>query len=221
MNIVTIENLKKHYGKGETLVKALDGIDLTIEKGKFTVILGSSGSGKTTLLNMIAGLDHPTAGSVIVDGTNLSLLNESQRAIFRRNKIGFIYQNYNLIPTLTVEENILFTMSLADNTPDEAFFQEIVETLRISSKLKAYPFHLSGGGQQRVAIARALISKPAIILADEPTGNLDSKTSQNVLGLLKASVEQYRQTLVMITHNLEIAQLAHHVICMEDGRIKL
>lgn len=221
MNIVTIENLKKHYGKGETLVKSLDGIDLTIEKGKFTVILGSSGSGKTTLLNMIAGLDHPTAGSVIVDGTNLSLLNESQRAIFRQNKIGFIYQNYNLISTLTVEENILFTMSLADNTPDQAFFQEIVETLRISSKLKAYPFHLSGGGQQRVAIARALISKPAIILADEPTGNLDSKTSQNVLGLLKASVEQYHQTLVMITHNLEIAQLAHRVICIEDGRIKL
>lgn len=221
MDIVTIQNLKKHYGKGDTLVKALDGIDLTFEKGKFTVILGSSGSGKTTLINMIGGLDKPTEGSVIVDGTDLSLLNETQRAVFRRSRVGFIYQSFNLIPSLTVEENIFFTMDLANNTPDNLFFSEIINTLRLSKRLNDYPNQLSGGEQQRVAIARALISKPSIILADEPTGNLDSKTSQNVLGLLKTSVEQYKQTLIMITHNLEIAQLAQKIVRIEDGRIKI
>lgn len=220
MNIVTIRSLKKYYGKGDTLVKALDGIDLTFEKGKFTVILGSSGSGKTTLLNMIGGLDSPTEGSVAVDGTNLSLLSETQRAIFRRSRVGFIYQSFNLIPTFTVEENILFTLDLANSIPDHSFFREIVDTLKLSDRLNAYPDQLSGGGQQRVAIARALISKPSIILADEPTGNLDSRSSQNVLGLLKSSVEQYSQTLIMITHNLELAQLAHRVVLIEDGRIK-
>lgn len=220
MNIVTIRSLKKYYGKGDTLVKALDGIDLTFEKGKFTVILGSSGSGKTTLLNMIGGLDSPTEGSVVVDGTDLSLLSETQRAIFRRSRVGFIYQSFNLIPTFTVEENILFTLDLANSIPDHWFFQEIVDALKLSDRLNAYPDQLSGGGQQRVAIARALISKPSVILADEPTGNLDSKSSQNVLGLLKSSVEQYSQTLIMITHNLDIAQLAHRVVLIEDGRIK-
>lgn len=220
MNIVTTTNLKKYFGKGDTQVKALDGIDLAFEKGKFTAVLGTSGSGKTTLLNLIGGLDTPTQGNVIVDNTDLSSLNESQRAVFRRSHVGFIYQNFNLIPTLTVHENILFSMDLANLTPDPAFFQEIIEMLKLSDRLNAYPNQLSGGGQQRVAIARALISKPAIILADEPTGNLDSKTSQNVLGLLKTSVELYRQTLIMITHDLEIAQLADRVVIIEDGRIK-
>lgn len=220
MNVVTIQNLKKYYGKGSTLVKALNGIDLTLEKGKFTVILGSSGSGKTTLLNIIGGLDSPTEGSVIVDGTDLSFLSKTQRAIFRRSRVGFVYQSFHLIPNLTVKENILFTMALSNSSPDPLFFQEIVETLQLSHQLNILPGELSSGGQQRVAIARALIGKPSIILADEPTGNLDSKTSQNVLGLLKSSVEQYRQTLIMITHNLEIAQMAHRVVHIEDGRIE-
>lgn len=220
MNVVTIQNLKKYYGKGSALVKALNGINLTLEKGKFTAILGSSGSGKTTLLNIIGGLDSPTEGSVIVDGTDLSLLSMTQRAIFRRSRVGFVYQSFHLIPNLTVQENILFVMALSNSTPDPLFFQEIVETLQLSHQLNVLPGELSAGGQQRAAIARALISKPSIILADEPTGNLDSKTSQNVLGLLKSSVEQYRQTLIMITHNLEIAQMAHRIVHIEDGRIK-
>lgn len=219
MDIVSVNNLKKYYGSGETQVKALDGISISFEKGKFTVIIGTSGSGKTTLLNLIGGLDHPDSGSVFVDGTNLAVLNETQRAVFRRDKIGFIYQNFNLIPTLTVRENILFSMDLSNQMADETFFQEVTERLKLSGRLNAYPGELSGGGQQRVAIARALISKPSIILADEPTGNLDSKTSQNVLGLLRSSVSEYRQTLVMITHNLEIAQLADRVVRIEDGRI--
>lgn len=220
MDIVSVNNLKKYYGSGEAQVKALDGIDISFEKGKFTVIIGSSGSGKTTLLNLIGGLDYPDSGSVFVDGTDLAVLNETQRAVFRRDKIGFIYQNFNLIPTLTVRENILFSLDLSNRVADEAFFQEVTELLKLSGRLNAYPGELSGGGQQRVAIARALITKPSIILADEPTGNLDTKTSQNVLGLLKSSVERYRQTLVMITHNLEIAQLADRVVRIEDGRIR-
>lgn len=220
MDIVSVNNLKKYYGSGEAQVKALDGIDISFEKGKFTVIIGSSGSGKTTLLNLIGGLDYPDSGSVFVDGTNLAVLNETQRAVFRRDKVGFIYQNFNLIPTLTVCENILFSLDLSNRVADEAFFQEVAELLKLSGRLNAYPGELSGGGQQRVAIARALITKPSIILADEPTGNLDTKTSQNVLGLLKSSVEKYRQTLVMITHNLEIAQLADRVVRIEDGRIR-
>lgn len=220
MDIVSVNNLKKYYGSGEAQVKALDGIDISFEKGKFTVIIGSSGSGKTTLLNLIGGLDYPDSGSVFVDGTDLAVLNETQRAVFRRDKVGFIYQNFNLIPTLTVRENILFSLDLSNRVADEAFFQEVTEQLKLSGRLNAYPGELSGGGQQRVAIARALITKPSIILADEPTGNLDTKTSQNVLGLLKSSVERYRQTLVMITHNLEIAQLADRVVRIEDGRIR-
>ena len=219
MDMVSVHHLKKYYGKGENLVKALDGMDLTIEKGKFTAIIGASGSGKTTLLNMIGGLDVPDEGEVIVDGVNLSGLREKELAVFRRSKVGFVYQNFNLVSTLTVRENILFPLSLAGSTPDAAFFDEIVGLLRLSDRLDAFPGELSGGGQQRVAIARALATKPAILLADEPTGNLDSKSGQNVLGLLKLSVETYHQTLVMITHNLEIAQMADRVVRIADGRI--
>ena len=219
MDMVSVHHLKKYYGKGENLVKAMDGMDLTIEKGKFTAIIGASGSGKTTLLNMIGGLDVPDEGEVIVDGVNLSGLREKELAVFRRSKVGFVYQNFNLVSTLTVRENILFPLSLAGSTPDAAFFDEIVGLLRLSDRLDAFPGELSGGGQQRVAIARALIAKPAILLADEPTGNLDSKSGQNVLGLLKLSVETYHQTLVMITHNLEIAQMADRVVRIADGRI--
>lgn len=219
MDILTVKNLYKAYGKGEGQVKALNGIDLTIEKGKFTAIIGASGSGKTTLLNMMGGLDIPDEGEVIVDGVNLSGLKEKELAVFRRNKVGFVYQNFNLIPTLNIQENILFPLSLAGSGPDPVFFQEITELLQIKDRLTAYPHELSGGGQQRVAIARALMAKPSILLADEPTGNLDSKSGQNVLGFLKMSVETYHQTLVMITHNLEIAQMADRVVRMEDGRI--
>ena len=220
MEIVTVHRLKKYFGKGEAQVKALDGIDLSIEKGRFTAIIGASGSGKTTLLNMIGGLDTPDEGEVIVDGVNLSGLKERELAVFRRGKVGFVYQNFNLVPTLTVKENILFPISLAGSTPDQRFFGDVVGQLFLEDRLNAYPHQLSGGGQQRVAIARALLGKPAILLADEPTGNLDVKSGQNVLGLLKMSVETYRQTLIMITHNLEIAQMADRVLRMEDGRLK-
>ena len=219
MNIVTVQNLKKYYGKGENQVKALDGIDLSIEKGKFTAIIGASGSGKTTLLNMIGALARPDEGEVIVDGVRLSGMKERELAVFRRNKVGFVYQNFNLIPTLTVRENILFPLSLSGNTPDTAFFQEITRTLGLSERLDAFPAQLSGGGQQRTAISRALIMRPALILADEPTGNLDSRNGQNVLGLLKLTVETWHQTLIMITHNLELAQMADRVVRIEDGRI--
>ena len=220
MEIVTVHQLKKYFGKGEAQVKALDGIDLSIEKGKFTAIIGASGSGKTTLLNMIGGLDTPDEGEVIVDGVNLSGLKEKELAVFRRNKVGFVYQNFNLVPTLTVKENILFPLSLAGSTPDQRFFADVMQELWLQDRLNAYPHELSGGGQQRAAIARALIAKPAILLADEPTGNLDVKSGQNVLGLLKMSVETYHQTLIMITHNLETAQMADRVFRMEDGRLK-
>lgn len=220
MDIVTVHNLKKYFGKGENQVRALDGIDLAIEKGKFTAIIGASGSGKTTLLNMIGGMDIPDEGEITVDGVSLRGLKEKELAVFRRSKVGFIYQSFNLIPTLTVRENILFPLSLSGSSPDGAFFSEIVQLLRLQDRLNAFPNELSGGGQQRVAIARALITKPSIILADEPTGNLDSKTGQNVLGLLKLSVETCRQTLIMITHNLEIAQMADRVVRIEDGRIR-
>mgnify|MGYP001154358800 FL=1 len=220
MEIVTVHQLKKYFGKGEAQVKALDGIDLSIEKGKFTAIIGASGSGKTTLLNMIGGLDTPDEGEVIVDGVNLAGLKEKELAVFRRRKAGFVYQNFNLVPTLTVKENILFPLSLAGSTPDQRFFADVMRQLRLENRLNAYPHELSGGGQQRAAIARALIARPAILLADEPTGNLDVKSGQNVLGLLKLSVETYHQTLIMITHNLEIAQMADRVLRIEDGRLK-
>ena len=219
MDIVTVQNLKKTFGKGANKVEALRGIDLNVEKGSFTAIIGASGSGKTTLLNMIGGMDVPDEGEVTVDGVRLSGLKERGLAVFRRSKVGFVYQNFNLVPTLTVRENILFTLSLAGSAPDTAFFDEVTSLLRLKDRLDRYPHELSGGGQQRAAIARALIAKPSILLADEPTGSLDSKTGHNVLGLLKLSAETYRQTLIMITHNLEIAQMAGRVVRIEDGKI--
>ena len=219
MDIVTVQNLKKTFGKGANKVEALRGIDLNVEKGSFTAIIGASGSGKTTLLNIIGGMDVPDEGEVTVDGVRLSGLKERELAVFRRSKVGFVYQNFNLVQTLTVRENILFPLSLAGSAPDTSFFDEVTSLLRLKDRLDRYPHELSGGGQQRAAIARALIAKPAIILADEPTGSLDSKTGQNVLGLLKLSAETYRQTLIMITHNLEIAQMAGRVVRIEDGKI--
>lgn len=219
MDIVTIHNLKKYYGKGFRQVKALDGINLSIEKGKFTAIIGASGSGKTTLLNTIGGLYEPTEGSVIVDGVNLAELTEEQLTVFRRRKVGFIFQDYNLVPELTIRENILFPLALDDSRPDEFFFSEIIKLLGLNEKLNDYPHMLSGGGQQCAAIARALLTKPAIILADEPTGNLDSKTSDDVIGLLKMTSKEFHQTIVMITHNPEIAQMADRIVRIEDGKI--
>ena len=218
-NIITVHGLKKYYGSGPRQAKALDGIDLTIKQGEFTAITGASGSGKTTLLNMMGGLDVPTEGEVIVDGIDLSRLREEQLAVFRRKKVGFIFQNYNLVPTLTVEENILFPLDLDGAAPDMRYLEEIIELLGLPDKLNAYPEALSGGQQQRTAIARALAAKPAILLADEPTGNLDSQNSQNVAGLLKMTTKLFHRTLVMITHNPELAQLADTVVKMKDGRI--
>lgn len=219
MSIITIHNLKKYYGSGSSQVKALDGVDMTVAQGEFAAIVGPSGSGKTTLLNMMGGLDLPTQGEIIVDGVTLSSLREEQLAVFRRKKVGFIFQNYNLVPTLTVEENILLPLDLDGSSPDTGFLGDVTELLGLKDIMHVYPETLSGGQQQRVAIARALSAKPAIILADEPTGNLDSKNGQNVAGLLKMTTELYHRTLVMITHNLELAQLADRVIRMEDGRI--
>lgn len=219
MDIITIHDLKKYYGIGNSQVKALDGIDLMIAQGKFTAVIGPSGSGKTTLLNMIGGLDVPTQGEIIVDGVTLSSLREEQLAVFRRKKVGFIFQNYNLVPTLTVEENILFPLDLDGSAPDRGYLDEVIELLGLKDIMQVYPETLSGGQKQRVAIARALAAKPPIILADEPTGNLDSKNGQNVAGLLKMTTQLYHRTLVMITHNLELAQLADRVIRMADGRV--
>lgn len=219
MNILETKALIKIYGEGETAVHALDGVDFTVAKGEFVAIVGMSGSGKSTLLHMLGGLDRPTSGSVTVDGKEIFSLKDEALTIFRRRKIGFVFQNYNLVPVLNVYENILLPIQLDGNTPDKAYLDQIVETLGIASKLQNLPNNLSGGQQQRVAIARALASKPAIILADEPTGNLDSKTSQDVLGLLKVTSQKFSQTIVMITHNEEIAQLADRIIRIEDGKI--
>ncbi|MCI9327264.1 MAG: ABC transporter ATP-binding protein [Lachnospiraceae bacterium] len=213
--------LKKYYGKGETLVKALDGVDLEIERGKFTAVIGTSGSGKSTLLNMLGGLDTPGEGSIRVGETELARLNSEQATIFRRKQIGFIFQNYNLIPVLSVWENIIFPIALDGRKPDRDFIMEVVKLLGLEKKLDSLPNNLSGGQQQRVAIARALASKPSIILADEPTGNLDTKTSNDVIGLLKMTGKEFRQTIVMITHNPEIAQMADRIVRIEDGRIAL
>ena len=217
--ILKAVGLKKYYGKGEALVKALDGVDLEIERGKFTAIIGTSGSGKSTLLNMLGGLDTPSEGSIQIGDTELAKLNSEQATIFRRNHIGFIFQNYNLVPVLSVWENIVFPISLDGRKPDETFIMEIVGLLGLEKKLDRLPNNLSGGQQQRVAIARALASKPAIILADEPTGNLDSKTSDDVIGLLKMTGKEFNQTIVMITHNPEIAQMADRIVRIEDGRM--
>ncbi|RHV48136.1 ABC transporter ATP-binding protein [Lachnospiraceae bacterium OM04-12BH] len=219
MKILQANDLIKIYGSGETSVHALDGVNFSVEKGKFVAIVGTSGSGKSTLLHMLGGLDRPTSGSVIVDGKDIFSLVDEALTIFRRRKIGFVFQNYNLVPVLNVYENIVLPIQLDGKQVDNAYIDSIIETLGLESKLQNLPNNLSGGQQQRVAIARALASKPAIILADEPTGNLDSKTSQDVLGLLKVSSQKYTQTIVMITHNEEIAQLADRIIRIEDGKI--
>ena len=219
MNILETTELKKYYGKEPNITKALDGVNLSVEKGEFVAIVGTSGSGKSTLLNMIGGLDVPTSGKVFVDGTELSKLSEEQLTIFRRRKIGFVFQNYNLVPVLNVYENIALPVELDGGKVDKNFLEEVVGFLGLKEKLNSMPNNLSGGQQQRVAIARALIARPTIVLADEPTGNLDSKTSMDVLGLMKTSSYEFKQTLVMITHNNEIAQLADRIIHIEDGKI--
>lgn len=219
MKILETKNLKKYYGKGDTQVKALDGVDLTIEEGEFTAVVGTSGSGKSTLLHMLGGLDYATEGTVSVAGKKIFDLNENALTIFRRRQIGFIFQSYNLVPILSVYENIVLPLELDGRSIDESFVDDIVKILGLQNKLNNLPGQLSGGQQQRVAIARALVTKPAIILADEPTGNLDSKTTQEVLGLLKLTSEQFHQTIVMITHNEALAQLCDRVIHIEDGQI--
>ena len=219
MAILETRGLRKVYGSGDTEVRALDGVDLAVEKGEFAAVVGTSGSGKSTLLHMLGGLDRPTGGSVIVDGRELSTLKDEELTIFRRRKIGFVFQNYNLVPVLNVYENIVLPIQLDGGQPDKGYTNQIIETLGLGSKLQNLPNNLSGGQQQRVAIARALAAKPAIILADEPTGNLDSRTSQDVMSLLKVTSQRFAQTIVMITHNEEIAQMAGRVIRIEDGRI--
>ena len=219
MSILQTTDLKKYYGTEPNITKALDGVTLSIEQGEFVAIVGTSGSGKSTLLNMMGGLDVPTSGSVQIKGKELAELNDERLTIFRRRNIGFIFQNYNLVPVLNVYENIVLPVELDGDTADRKFMDEVVHLLALEDKLNHMPNNLSGGQQQRVAIARALVSKPAIVLADEPTGNLDSRTSSDVLGLLKVTSNKFHQTLVMITHNNEIAQLADRIIRIEDGRI--
>lgn len=219
MTILETKALKKYYGSGDTAVHALDGVDFSVENGEFVAVVGTSGSGKSTLLHMLGGLDRPTSGKVIVDGKEIFLFKDEELTIFRRRKIGFVFQNYNLVPVLNVYENIVLPIQLDGNEPDTNHINQIITTLGLESKLQNLPNNLSGGQQQRVAIARALVTKPAIILADEPTGNLDSKTSQDVLGLIKVSSEKFGQTIVMITHNEEIAQLSDRIIHLEDGKI--
>ena len=219
MRILETKDLRKIYGSGDTEVRALDGVNLQIENGEFVAIVGTSGSGKSTLLHMLGGLDRPTTGSVIVDGKDIFSLKEEALTIFRRRKIGFVFQSYNLVPVLNVYENIVLPIELDGGKVNKEFVQRIVQTLGLDGRLDALPSQLSGGQQQRVAIARALAAAPAIILADEPTGNLDSKTSQDVLSLLKVTSQKFSQTIVMITHNEEIAQMADRIIRIEDGKI--
>lgn len=220
MKILETKQLKKYYGSGDTLVKALDGINLSVEQGEFVSIVGTSGSGKSTLLHMLGGLDRPTSGVVRVEGRDISKLKDEELTIFRRRKIGFVFQSYNLVPVLNVYENIVLPIELDGNQIDTAYVKDIIEVLGLEKKKYNLPSQLSGGQQQRVAIARAIASKPAILLADEPTGNLDSVTSQDVLSLLKVTSDRFGQTVVMITHNEEIAQLADRIVRIEDGRIK-
>ena len=219
MSILQVTDLKKYYGAEPGVTRALDGVTLSIEQGEFAAIVGTSGSGKSTLLHMMGGLDVPTSGSVVVRGKELSKMKDEKLTIFRRRNIGFVFQNYNLVPVLNVYENIVLPVELDGDQADRKYMEEIVQMLALEDKLYSMPNHLSGGQQQRVAIARALIAKPAIILADDPTGNLDSRTSSDVLGLLKNSSHKFHQTLVMITHNNEIAQLADRIIRIEDGKI--
>lgn len=219
MEILSVRNLKKYYGTGENTVKALDGIDLTIQKGEFLAIVGTSGSGKSTLLHMLGGLDIPTSGEIMIDGADISKLSKDELTIFRRRKIGFVFQNYNLLPLMNVYENIVLPIKLDGIRPDQEYIANILRLLGLEKKKYAMPGQLSGGQQQRTALARALVAKPAMILADEPTGNLDSRTSQDVLGLMKISSTNFAQTVVMITHNDEIAQMADRIIRLEDGKI--
>ncbi len=219
MTILQTKDLKKYYGAGDTLVKALDGVDLSVEDGEFVAIVGTSGSGKSTLLHMLGGLDRPTSGSVTVDGQEIFSLKDEALTIFRRRKIGFVFQAYNLVPVLSVYENIVLPIQLDGGTVDKAYVDQIIAALGLEQKLRNLPAQLSGGQQQRVAIARAMATKPAILLADEPTGNLDSRTSQDVLSLMKVMGQRFAQTMVMITHNEEIAQLADRIVRIEDGRI--
>lgn len=219
MTILETRDLKKYYGSGETQVRALDGVDLKVESGEFVAIVGTSGSGKSTLLHMLGGLDRPSSGSVLVNGREIFTLKDEELTIFRRRKIGFVFQSYNLVPVLSVWENIVLPVELDGRNVDEAYVEEVIATLGLDKKLQNLPGQLSGGQQQRVAIARALATKPAILLADEPTGNLDSRTSQDVLGLMKVTGQKFAQTMVMITHNEEIAQMADRIVRIEDGRI--
>ena len=219
MSILVTENLKKYYGKEPNIVRALDGVSLSVEEGEFAAVVGTSGSGKSTLLNMMGGLDVPTEGEVIIAGKKLSGLNDERLTIFRRRRIGFVFQNYNLVPILNVYENIILPVSLDGQRPDEGHIRRVIRLLGIQDKLTDMPNNLSGGQQQRVAIARALAAQPAILLCDEPTGNLDSKTSQDVIGLIRMSSRQFNQTVIMITHNEEIAQTADRIIRIEDGKI--
>ena len=219
MTVLQTQDLRKIYGKGDAEVHALDGVSLSVERGEFVAVVGTSGSGKSTLLHMLGGLDRPTSGKVFVDGSDIFALNDDALTIFRRRSIGFVFQAYNLVPVLSVYENIVLPVELDGGTVDKAYLDDIIHTLGLESKLSSLPSQLSGGQQQRVAIARALAAKPAILLADEPTGNLDSRTSQDVLALLKVTGEKVGQTIVMITHNEEIAQLAHRIVRIEDGKI--
>ena len=219
MTVLETKDLKKYYGRGDTLVKALDGVSLRVEDGEFVAIVGTSGSGKSTLLHMLGGLDRPDSGSVTVAGKEIFSLKDEALTIFRRRKIGFVFQSYNLVPVLTAYQNIVLPIQLDGGRVDKAYVKEVISTLGLAKKLDNLPSQLSGGQQQRVAIARALASKPAILLADEPTGNLDSRTSQDVLSLMKVTGRRFAQTMVMITHNEEIAQLADRIVRIEDGRI--
>ncbi len=219
MQILTVEQLKKYYGKGETEVHALDGVSFSVEKGEFVAIVGTSGSGKSTLLHMIGGLDQPTSGTVTVDGQRLDQMTSDGLTIFRRRNIGFVFQQYNLVPMMNIWENIVLPARLDGKRPDAEYVDQIVQILGLGGKLENLPNTLSGGQQQRAAIARALSVKPSVLLADEPTGNLDSRTSQDVIGLLKVTNQQFHQTIVMITHNEEIAQMADRILRIEDGRL--
>ena len=219
MTILETKDLRKFYGSGDTQVKALDGVDLSVENGEFVAIVGTSGSGKSTLLHMLGGLDRPTSGAVLVDGKDIFSLKDEELTNFRRRKIGFVFQSYNLVPVLSVYENIVLPIQLDGGKVDQSYVNQVIEALGLEQKLQNLPSQLSGGQQQRVAIARALATKPAIILADEPTGNLDSKTSQDVLSLMKVTGQKFAQTMVMITHNEEIAQMADRIVRIEDGRI--
>lgn len=219
MEILRVEDLKKTYGKGDTLVKALDGVSFKIDKGEFVAIVGASGSGKSTLLHLLGGVDRPTSGKIIIDGENVYGLNETNLAIFRRRQVGLIYQFYNLIPILNVAENITLPILLDGKTPDKEYLDELIDTLGLENRIKHLPNELSGGQQQRVSIGRALMNRPALLLADEPTGNLDSKSSKDIISLLKLSNQKYKQTIIMITHDHSLALNADRIITIDDGKI--